>query len=51
MLLFGPCFQRVFIRQVVGKNPAPADDRKFIAALVGTIMQGLAPRGSPAGEQ
>ncbi len=51
MLLFGPCFQRVFIRQVVGKNPAPADDRKFIATLVGAIMQGIAPRGAPAGEQ
>ncbi len=43
LLLFGPCFQRVFIRQVVGKDPAPADDRKFIADLVGTIMQGLKP--------
>lgn len=44
MLLFGPCFQRVFIRQVVGQSPAPADDRTFIASLVGTIMQGLEPR-------
>lgn len=45
LLLFGPCFHRVFIRQVVGKNPAPADDRQFIAALVGTILRGLEPRG------
>ncbi|HEV2271899.1 MAG TPA: TetR/AcrR family transcriptional regulator [Steroidobacteraceae bacterium] len=45
LLLFGPCFHRVFIRQVVGKNPPPADDRKFVASLVATIMQGLAPRG------
>lgn len=44
LLLFGPCFHRVFIRQVVGRNPPPADDRKFIATLVATIMQGLAPR-------
>lgn len=44
LLLFGPCFHRVFIRQVVGKNPPPTDDRKFIATLVATIMQGLAPR-------
>jgi AcrR family transcriptional regulator len=51
MLLFGPCFQRVFIRQVVGKNPAPADDRKFVAALVGAIMQGLEPQAGPACEQ
>jgi AcrR family transcriptional regulator len=43
MLLFGPCFQRVFIRQVVGKNPAPTNDRKFVAGLVRTIMQGLKP--------
>jgi AcrR family transcriptional regulator len=47
MLLFGPCFQRVFIRQVVGKNPAPTNDRKFIAKLVGAIMQGLEPRAGP----
>lgn len=45
LLLFGPCFHRVFIRQVVGKNPPPTDDRKFIATLVATVMQGLAPRG------
>ncbi len=44
LLLFGPCFHRVFIRQVVGKNPAPADDRKFVATLVATMMRGLAPR-------
>ncbi|MGH8201124.1 MAG: TetR/AcrR family transcriptional regulator [Steroidobacteraceae bacterium] len=44
LLLFGPCFHRVFIRQVVGKNPPPVDDRKFVALLVTTIMQGLAPR-------
>lgn len=44
LLLFGPCFQRVFIRQVVGKNPPPTDDRKFITALVAAIMHGVAPR-------
>lgn len=44
LLLFGPCFHRVFIRQVVGKNPPPTDDRKFIASLVATMMRGLAPR-------
>lgn len=44
LLLFGPCFHRVFVRQVVGRNPPPADDQKFVTALVGTIMQGLAPR-------
>lgn len=44
LLLFGPCFHRVFIRQVVGKNPPPTDDRKFVAILVATIMQGLRPR-------
>ena len=43
LLLFGPCFQRVFIRQVVGKNPAPTNDRQFIAGIVSTIMQGLKP--------
>ncbi|HZS62541.1 MAG TPA: TetR/AcrR family transcriptional regulator [Gemmatimonadaceae bacterium] len=41
LLLFGPCFHRVFIRQVVGKNPPPADDRKFIATLVSAITRGL----------
>lgn len=45
LLLFGPCFHRVFIRQVVGKNPPPTDERRFIATLVRTIMQGLEPRG------
>lgn len=44
LLIFGPCFHRVFIRQVVGRNPPPADDRKFIATLVANIMQGLRPR-------
>ncbi|MHB8815003.1 MAG: TetR/AcrR family transcriptional regulator [Steroidobacteraceae bacterium] len=44
LLLFGPCFHRVFIRQVVGKNPPPTDDRKFVSILVATIMQGLRPR-------
>jgi AcrR family transcriptional regulator len=44
LLLFGPCFHRVFIRQVVGRNPPPVDDRKFITGLVATIMRGLAPR-------
>jgi AcrR family transcriptional regulator len=44
LLLFGPCFHRVFIRQVVGRNPPPMDDRKFIATLVSTIMKGLVPR-------
>jgi AcrR family transcriptional regulator len=44
LLLFGPCFHRVFIRQVVGKNPPPADDRKFVATLIATVMRGLAPR-------
>ncbi len=43
MLLFGPCFQRIFIRQVVGENPAPTNDRQFIAGLVATVMQGLRP--------
>lgn len=44
LLLFGPCFHRVFIRQVVGKNPPPTDDRKFVSTLVASIMQGLRPR-------
>lgn len=44
LLIFGPCFHRVFIRQVVGRNPPPTDDRKFIATLVATVMQGLRPR-------
>lgn len=44
LLLFGPCFHRVFIRQVAGRNPPPTDDQKFISTLVTTIMRGLAPR-------
>jgi AcrR family transcriptional regulator len=48
MLLFGPCFQRVFIRQVVGENPLPVDDRQFIAELVRGLMLGLEPRAGPS---
>jgi AcrR family transcriptional regulator len=44
LLIFGPCFHRVFIRQVAGKNPPPTDDRKFISLLITSIMQGLRPR-------
>lgn len=44
LLIFGPCFHRVFIRQVVGRNPPPADDRRFVSLLIGALMQGLRPR-------
>jgi AcrR family transcriptional regulator len=42
-LLFGPCFHWVFVRQAIGKNFLPVKDREFVAGLVATLMNGLAP--------
>lgn len=41
LLVFGPCFHRVFIRQVVGENPAPTSDRQFVTALIRAITRGF----------
>jgi AcrR family transcriptional regulator len=44
-LLLGPCFHRVFVRQVMGKDPINANDREFVLELVKTLMSGLSPNG------
>jgi len=45
-LIFGPCFQRVFMRQVIGKNVFPPADPEFAGELISTMMLGLSPRTS-----
>lgn len=50
-LLVGPCFHRVFIRQVMGKDLINSTDREFVVDLVKTLMCGFSPIGpeeSPA---
>ena len=48
--LLGPCFHRAFLRQALGKHLLPMKDRDFAAALVATLMRGLAPARSKAEE-
>jgi AcrR family transcriptional regulator len=40
-LLLGPCFHRVFIRQVMGRDFSGSTDRVFAAALLKTLTLGL----------
>jgi AcrR family transcriptional regulator len=40
-LLLGPCFHRVLIRQVTGKDLSRTSDQKFVSAVVRTLMRGL----------
>jgi AcrR family transcriptional regulator len=40
-LLLGPCFHRAFLRQAMGKNLLPMNDREFATGLVSTLMHGL----------
>ena len=40
-LLLGPCFQRTFIRHVIGKDLGPLTDREFAKSLVATLVIGL----------
>ena len=50
-LLLGPCFHRVFIRQVMGKDLINSTDREFVVELVKTLTSGFRPNGpeeSPA---
>ncbi len=42
--LLGPCFQRVFIRQAMGRVLPPVGDEPFVSLLVETLMLGLTPR-------
>ena len=44
-LLLGPCFHRVFIRQVMGKDMMTSTDREFVAELVKTLASGLTQHG------
>ncbi len=46
MLLFGPCFHRVFIRQVIGRSLFDTSDRAFAGELASTIMRGLSVSGT-----
>jgi AcrR family transcriptional regulator len=40
-LLLGPCFHRVFIRQVMGRDVSESIDKVFVAALLKTLTLGL----------
>ena len=40
-LLLGPCFHRVFIRQVMGRYLSVSTDQVFVVALVKTLTLGL----------
>jgi AcrR family transcriptional regulator len=40
-LLLGPCFQRAFIRHVMGKDLVTSTDREFVKSLVATLIDGL----------
>lgn len=40
-LLLGPCFHRVFIKQVMGKDLMTSTDREFVVELVATLMAGF----------
>lgn len=46
LLLFGPCFHRVFIRQVIGRSLFDTSDRRFAGELASTIMRGLSVSGT-----
>jgi hypothetical protein len=46
-LLLGPCFHRVFIRQILGKNLSESTNQIFAAALVETLTLGLVRDTSP----
>jgi AcrR family transcriptional regulator len=42
-LLLGPCFHRVFIRQVMGKDLLTLTDHEFVVELVAILMSGFSP--------
>lgn len=42
-LLLGPCFQRVFIRQVMGQFPNDADDHRFVDDLIDVLSRAIFP--------
>jgi AcrR family transcriptional regulator len=42
-LLLGPCFHRVFMRQVMGKDLMTSTDREFVVELVAALMSGFSP--------
>lgn len=42
-LLLGPCFQRVFVRQLLGADPFGKTDQEFAEELVQALTPGLLP--------
>jgi hypothetical protein len=42
-LLLGPCFHWAFVRQGLGKNLLPMNDKEFATGLVTTLTHGLSP--------
>jgi hypothetical protein len=49
-LLLGPCFQRAFIRQAMGKDLLAIKDQDFVSDLVATLMDGLSVSGGGDGD-
>jgi len=46
LLLFGPCFHWVFIRQGLGTSLFPVKDKEYARELVATLMLGLTPKST-----
>ena len=42
-MLLGACFQRAFFGSYSDEGTAPAQDERFVADVVGTLMRGLSP--------
>src|SRR5439155_1018603 len=40
-LLLGPCFQRIFVRQLLGSDPFGKTDQQFAEELVQALIPGL----------
>jgi AcrR family transcriptional regulator len=49
-LLLGPCFQRAFIRQAMGKDLLAIKDQDFVSDLVATLIDGLSVSGEGGGD-
>jgi AcrR family transcriptional regulator len=46
-LLLGSCFHWAFLRQGMGKNVLPMNDREFAMGIIAVLMLGLDPESAP----
>ena len=49
-LLLGPCFQRAFIRQAMGKDLLAIKDQDFVSDFVATLIDGLSVSSEGGGD-